>query len=71
MAGNLKSNPDIYYFSFAQFALASNFKINLLDKYLTPDTGNGLLLTTADIDASKELNAIKDATFRKKYVILR
>lgn len=66
LAGNLKSNPDIYYFSFAQFALASNFKINLLDKYLTPDTGNGLLLTTADIDASKELNAIKDATFRKK-----
>lgn len=66
LAGNLKSNPDIYYFSFAQFALASNFKIDLLDKYLTPDTGNGLLLTTADIDASKELNAIKDATFRKK-----
>lgn len=66
LAGNLKSNPDIYYFSFAQFALASNFKIDLLDKYLTPDTGNGLLLTPADIDASKELNAIKDATFRKK-----
>ncbi|OPB94942.1 peptidase S41 [Elizabethkingia meningoseptica] len=66
LAGNLKSNPDIYYFSFAQFALTSNLKIDLLDKYLTPDTGNGLLLTTADIDASKELNAIKDPAFRSK-----
>lgn len=66
LAGNLKSNPDIYYFSFAQFALASNLKIDLLDKYLTPDTGNGLLLTAADIDASKELNAIKDPAFRSK-----
>ncbi|PUB32949.1 peptidase S41-like protein [Elizabethkingia sp. YR214] len=66
LAGNLKSNPDIYYFSFAQFALTSNLKIDLLDKYLTPDTGNGLLLTTADIDASKELSSIKDATFRNK-----
>ncbi|MCL1639190.1 S41 family peptidase [Elizabethkingia sp. HX WHF] len=66
LAGNLKSNPDIYYFSFAQFALTSNLKIDLLDKYLTPDTGNGLLLTTADIDASKELGSIKDVTFRNK-----
>lgn len=66
LAGNLKSNPDIYYFSFAQFALTSNLKIDLLDKYLTPDPGNGLVLTTADIDASKELGAIKDVTFRNK-----
>ncbi|OPB61479.1 S41 family peptidase, partial [Elizabethkingia anophelis] len=66
LAGNLKSNPDIYYFSFAQFALTSNLKIDLLDKYLTPDPGNGLVLTTADIDASKELGTIKDVTFRNK-----
>ncbi|MCT3816629.1 peptidase S41 [Elizabethkingia anophelis] len=66
LAGNLKSNPDVYYFTYNQFALSSTVKITLLDKYLSPDVGNGLLLTANIIDASKELNAIKDATFRKK-----
>ncbi|CAM3678427.1 S41 family peptidase [Elizabethkingia occulta] len=66
LAGNLKSNPDVYYFTYNQFALSSTVKITLLDKYLSPDPGNGLVLTTADIDASNELNAIKDATFRTK-----
>jgi hypothetical protein len=66
LAGNLKSNPDVYYFTYNQFALSSTVKITLLDKYLSPDVGNGLLLTSGVIDASKELNAIKDATFRKK-----
>ena len=66
LMGNLKSNPDIFYFTYNEFKLQRFLKIDLLDKYLTPDTGNGLLLTTADIDASKELNSIKDATFRNK-----
>lgn len=66
LAGNLKSNPDIYYFSFPRFSLTWYFKIDLLDKYLSPDPGNGILLTTADIDASQELAAIKDPAFRNK-----
>ncbi|MDV3601533.1 peptidase S41, partial [Elizabethkingia anophelis] len=66
LMGNLKSNPDIFYFTYNEFSLQRFLKINLLDKYLSPDSGNVYLLTAAEIDASKELGAIKDATFRKK-----
>ena len=66
LMGNLKSNPDIFYFTYNEFSLQSFLKINLLDKYLSPDSGNVYLLTAAEIDASAELNAIKDVAARKK-----
>ncbi|NIF06687.1 peptidase S41 [Chryseobacterium sp. Tr-659] len=66
LAGNLKSNPDIYYFSFAEFSLAKNWKINLKDRYLSPDPGNSSLLTVADIEKSTKLNEIKDVNLRTK-----
>lgn len=66
LAGYLNSNPDIYYFTFAQFSLSQNFQINLLDKYLTPDEGNGLVLTAEKIDNSEALNAITNLETRKR-----
>ena len=66
LAGYLKTNPDIYYFTFSQFALSTNLQLNLNDKYLSPDNGNGLVLTEAIIDKSDVLNAIKDEATRKK-----
>lgn len=66
LAGNLKSNPDIYYFSFKSFSLSTNFKINLVDKYLSPDPGNSLVLTPAAIENSPQLNAIGDINKRNE-----
>jgi hypothetical protein len=66
LAGYLKTNPDIYYLTFAQFALSTNFQLNLNDKYLSPDNGNALILTEEIIDKSDALNAIKDEATRKK-----
>ncbi|SDI93895.1 S41 family peptidase [Chryseobacterium jejuense] len=66
LAGNLKSNPDIYYFSFKSFSLSTNFKITLLDKYLSPDPGNSLVLTPAAIESSTQLNAISDVNKRNE-----
>ncbi|MDN3692514.1 S41 family peptidase [Chryseobacterium tructae] len=64
--GSLKSNPDTYYFSFNMFSLSAALKINLLDAYLKPDSGNGLVLTPDIIKNSVELNSISDATLRNK-----
>ncbi|MBP2615539.1 S41 family peptidase [Chryseobacterium jejuense] len=66
LAGNLKSNPDIYYFSFKSFALATNYKITLIDKYLSPDPGNSLVLTPSAIESSTQLNAISDINKRNE-----
>lgn len=66
LAGYLKSNPDIYYFTFSSFQLTESYMLNLKDKYLNPGAGNGLLLTEEKIDKSEALNAIKDETVRKK-----
>ncbi|NAW52138.1 peptidase S41 [Elizabethkingia argentiflava] len=66
LAGNLKSNPDIYYFSFSEYVLSKYFQIKLADKYLSPDPGNIYLLTEAEIEKNPRLNAIKDINFRNK-----
>ncbi|WP_292010367.1 S41 family peptidase [Chryseobacterium sp.] len=66
LAGYLKSNPSIYYITFEGFSLSSKFKINLENKYLSPDPGNELLLTQADIENSSELNAISDVNKREQ-----
>ena len=66
LGGYLSSNPDIYYFSFAQFSLSQNYQINLNDKYLNPDEGNGLVLTAERIDNSALLNTITNLETRKK-----
>lgn len=66
LAGNLKSNPGIYYFSFKSFSLSTNFKITLVDKYLSPDPGNSLVLTPAAIESSTQLNAISDINKRNE-----
>jgi DNA-binding protein len=64
--GSLKSNPDTYYFSFNKFSLSNALKIDLLDTYLKPDPGNGLVLTTTAIKNSVQLNAISDVALRNK-----
>lgn len=66
LAGNLKANPGVYYFSFKSFGLTSSQKITLLDKYLSPDAGNVLVLTPAIIESSAELNAITNVTTRNE-----
>ncbi|MGE8555586.1 MAG: S41 family peptidase [Chryseobacterium jejuense] len=64
--GSLKSNPDTYYFSFNMFLLSNALKINLLDAYLSPDLGNGLVLTADIIKNSTELHSISDSALRTK-----
>lgn len=64
--GSLKSNPDIYYFSYSSFLLTRSLKIDLADKYLSPDPGNSLVLTPAAIESSAELNAIADINKRNE-----
>ncbi|WP_223609375.1 S41 family peptidase [Chryseobacterium sp. OSA05B] len=66
LAGSLKANPGVYYFSFKNFTLSSSQKINLSDKYLSPDPGNNLVLTPAMIENSSELNAITNITVRNQ-----
>ncbi|PUB26327.1 peptidase S41-like protein [Elizabethkingia sp. YR214] len=65
MGGALKSNPDIHYISFNAFAVVAS-QINLQDKYAIPTPDDKSLLTIAEIDASKELNMIKDLSEREK-----
>ncbi|KUF38211.1 peptidase S41 [Myroides marinus] len=64
IAGNLTSNPDIYYLTFSQFAVTNSFKITLANQYLNPSKGNALLLTKEILSESEELNAIKDVNMR-------
>lgn len=66
LAGSLKSNPNIYYFTYNQFALTQGAKIDLLDKYLSPGSGNPLVLTEEMITKSTELMAIADPSTRQK-----
>lgn len=66
LAGNLKSIPDIYYFSFNSFDLSTKFKIDLDDKYVSPDPGNFFVLTPDIIANSQELNAISDIKMRNE-----
>lgn len=69
LGGNLKSNPDIYYFGFSEFALTSNLKIDLLDKYLNPDSSSKILLTKRELE-EKANEIIKNAESRAKAVIV-
>lgn len=64
IAGNLNSNPDIYYLTFSQFAVTSNLKITLENNYLNPGKGNALLLTQEILTSSEELNQIQDINMR-------
>ncbi|MDM1402323.1 S41 family peptidase [Myroides odoratimimus] len=64
IAGNLKSNPDICYFSFSQFAVTNNLKITLANNYLNPGKGNALLLTKNILETSDKLKAIEDVNMR-------
>ncbi|MCC9043627.1 peptidase S41 [Myroides sp. M-43] len=64
IAGNLNSNPDIYYLSFNQFVVTNNLKITLANNYLNPGKGNSLLLTQDILEATDELKGIKDIYMR-------
>lgn len=64
LAGNLNTNPDIYYLSFSQFAVTNNLKITLANNYLNPGKGNALLLTEDILEATDELKGIKDVNMR-------
>ncbi|MDR2228176.1 MAG: S41 family peptidase [Flavobacteriaceae bacterium] len=64
--GNLKTNPDIYYISYNQFALYDNLQIHDHDRYLTPNAVDNYILTLAEIDKNSDLNAIKDINARNK-----
>ncbi|CAI8800070.1 S41 family peptidase [Chryseobacterium sp. IT-36CA2] len=66
LMGSLKSNPEIYYFTYDSFALQKFLKIDLADKYVSPDPGNSLVLTPAAIESSAELNAIGDISKRNE-----
>ncbi|OPB94940.1 peptidase S41 [Elizabethkingia meningoseptica] len=63
--GNLKTNSDIYYISYNQFALF-NTEIKLMEKYFTPNPVDNYVLTTTEVEANADLNAIKDAAARNK-----
>ncbi|WP_346428709.1 S41 family peptidase [Elizabethkingia ursingii] len=63
--GNLKTNPDIYYISYNQFALY-NLQIHDHERYLTPNSVDNYILTSAEIDKNSDLNAIKDVNARNK-----
>ncbi|AJW62978.1 Peptidase family S41 [Elizabethkingia miricola] len=67
LAGDLKSNPGIYYFGFSEFALTSNLKIDLLDQYLNPDPLSKILLKTNEIEA-KANEMIKNTESRSKAI---
>ncbi|MGG1923644.1 S41 family peptidase [Chryseobacterium sp. NRRL B-14798] len=66
LIGRLKSNPDIYYFSYDNFSLAHFLKISIEDKYLSPAPGNKLVLTPAEIENSVQLNTINDINKRNE-----
>ncbi|MCL1665830.1 S41 family peptidase [Elizabethkingia ursingii] len=63
LAGNLKSNPDIYYLTSDGFSFY-NLIMEPADQYLIPIPGDTNVLTQAAIDSSADLNAIKDITQR-------
>lgn len=65
IAGNLESNPDIFYLTFNQFAVTNSMKITLADNYLNPDPGNALLLTPEMISSNETLNKIQDVNMKK------
>ena len=63
--GNLKTNPDIYYISYNQFALY-NLQIDNHDRYLTPNSVDNYILTSEEIGKNSDLNTIKDVNTRNK-----
>lgn len=65
IGGALKTNPDIYYFSFQQFILSNSYVIRFKDKYLSVDTKSSFYLTVDSIRNSEELKAISDEQTRK------
>lgn len=64
IAGNLNSNPEIFYLTFNQFAATSNLQLSLANDYLNPGAGNALLLTEEVIENSATLNQIQNTTLR-------
>lgn len=66
--GSLKTNPDIYYVTYNQFALLKGLAINFSsNKYLDIDSGSGQsLLTATEIENSSQLAAISDDKLRKE-----
>lgn len=66
LGGYLKSNPDIYYFTYSRFAMYVTVNVMLNNKYLSPEVNHPFLLTPEIINNSKELNAIKDVVLRNK-----
>ncbi|OPB92514.1 S41 family peptidase [Elizabethkingia occulta] len=65
LAGNLKSNPDIYYLTSDGFSFY-NLIMQPADQYLVPGSDNTNILTLAAIESNAELNAIKDVSQRNK-----
>ncbi|WP_166921856.1 S41 family peptidase [Flavobacterium poyangense] len=66
--GSLRTNPDIYYFTYNEFSLYLGTKINFSsNKYLNLDAGfNQSLLTATEIENNSQLAAIKNEKLRKE-----
>ncbi|HFK5529490.1 TPA: S41 family peptidase [Elizabethkingia anophelis] len=65
LAGNLKSNPDIYYLTSDNFSFY-NLTMEPADQYLIPRSGDTNILTLASIENNAELNAITDISQRNR-----
>lgn len=65
MMGNLKTNPEIYYISYNQFAVY-NTSIDFEEKYLMPNPIDNYVLTSDEIEKNPDLNAIKDVNTRNR-----
>ncbi|MDV3907944.1 peptidase S41 [Elizabethkingia anophelis] len=65
LAGNLKSNPDIYYLTSDGFSFY-NLIMQPSDQYLVPRPSDTNILTQMVIERNSELNAITDITQRNR-----
>ncbi|HCD9236142.1 TPA: peptidase S41 [Elizabethkingia anophelis] len=65
LAGNLKSNPDIYYLTSDGFSFY-NLIMEPADQYLIPKLNDPNLLSRAEIENNTQLNSITDLALRTK-----
>ncbi|CDN73173.1 peptidase S41 [Elizabethkingia anophelis] len=65
MMGNLRTNPEIYYISYNQFAVY-NTSLEFQEKYLMPNPIDNYVLTANEIEKNPDLNAIKDANTKNR-----
>ncbi|MGS2764532.1 S41 family peptidase [Sinomicrobium pectinilyticum] len=64
--GNLKSNPDIYYFTFNKFRLTSSFPLDLNKDDLLLDTPvSKLFIDRSELEENESLDAIENEELRR------